>query len=222
MAGIEDSDLRCHPWHDGFELELPREVPRDDVQAAARRLADALRRAELEFAALLARAVFPDRFNEEVRGCGNKAEVLSLTTLKLVAELAEQLPDGNEVTVVCDKHGGRDYYAALLQHVFPETWVRVVRESAAESVYRFRLGARRMEVRFLMGGERILPTALASMTAKYVREIAMIPLNAFWQRHVPGLKPTAGYPGDSRRFLSDIRPACQRLQIAEETFWRSV
>jgi ribonuclease HII len=222
LAGIDAGDLRCDAWHDGFELPLPRDVAQAELQSAAQQLASGLKRAELEITALQARAVFPDRFNREVREFGNKAEVLSLTTLRLVAELAEQIPDGNEVTVICDKHGGRDYYAALLQHVFPETWVRVVREGPGESVYRFRLGGRRMEVRFLMGGERMLPTALASMTAKYLREIAMIPFNAFWQRHIPDLKPTAGYPGDSRRFLNEIRGACQRLQIAEETFWRSV
>ncbi|HUE69337.1 MAG TPA: hypothetical protein VMP01_00500 [Pirellulaceae bacterium] len=222
LAGIDAGDLRCDAWHDGFELQLPRDVALDELQSAAQQLAGGLAQAELEITAVQARAVFPERFNREVRECGNKAEVLSLTTLGLVAELAEQVPDGNEVTVICDKHGGRNYYAALIQHVFPETWVRVVREGPGESVYRFRLGDRRMELRFLMGGEQMLPTALASMTAKYLREIAMIPFNAFWQQHVPGLKPTAGYPGDSRRFLAEIRPACQRLGLAEETFWRSV
>ena len=222
LAGIEANDLRCHAWHDGFELTLPRDVTLDELRAAAALLQDGLLQAELEITTIAARAIFPDRFNEQVRECGNKAEVLSLTTLKLVAELAEQVPDGNEIVVLCDKHGGRDYYAALLQHVFPETWVRVMREGSGESVYRFRLGGRRLEVRFLMGGERMLPTALASMAAKYLREIAMIPFNAFWQRHVPGLKATAGYATDSRRFLKEIRPACQRLGLAEETFWRSV
>ena len=222
LARIDEGDLRCHAWHDGIELALPRDVIAGEIETAAARLASGLAQAELEIAGVQARAIFPDRFNDEVRRCGNKAEVLSLTTLRLVAELAEQVPDGNEVTVICDKHGGRDYYAALIQHVFPETWVRAVREGAGESVYRFRFGSRRMEIRFLMGGERMLPTALASMTAKYLREIAMIAFNAFWQRQIPGLKTTAGYPGDSRRFLSDIRSACQRLRIAEDSFWRSV
>ena len=222
LAGIDASDLRCHAWHDGVEIDLPQDVTVAELNATARSLEAGLRQAELEIAAVQARAVFPDRFNGEVRRCGNKAEVLSLTTLRLVAELAEQIPDGNDVIVICDKHGGRDYYAALIQHVFPETWVRVVRDGAGESIYRFRLGCRPVEIRFLMGGERMLPTALASMTAKYLREIAMIPFNGFWQRQVPGLKATAGYPGDSRRFLADIRPACRKLQIAEETFWRSV
>ncbi len=58
------------------------------------------------------------------------------------------------------------------------------------------------------------------MTAKYLREVLMREFNAFWQRHVPGLKPTAGYPGDAARFLDAIRPAAQRLGIAEAALWR--
>ena len=44
--------------------------------------------------------------------------------------------------------------------------------------------------------------------------------HAFWARHVPGLKPTAGYPGDAARYLEAIRPAAQRLGITEAALWR--
>ena len=73
---------------------------------------------------------------------------------------------------------------------------------------------------FLEKGERMLPTALASMTAKYLRELAMRPFNAFWRRHIPGLKPTAGYPADARRFLDDIRLMQRRLGIEDRDLWR--
>jgi hypothetical protein len=222
LAGISAADLACHPWHEGLALAVPRDVTAEEIRKSSAALGCGLESAGVRMATLQARAVFPDRFNMQVRQCGNKAEVLSLTTLRLIAELLERVPIGNDVVVTCDKHGGRDYYAALVQHVFPDTWVRVVREGPAESVYRFAWENRRIELRFLMGGERMLPTALASMAAKYLREIAMVPFNAFWQRHVPGLKATAGYPMDSRRFLKEIRPACRRLGLAEETFWRHV
>ena len=76
-----------------------------------------------------------------------------------------------------------------------------------------------VEFRFQPKGERHLPTALASMTAKYLRELAMRPFNAFWQRHVPGLAPTAGYPSDSRRFWNEIRA---RTRAAENRRRRAV
>jgi hypothetical protein len=62
--------------------------------------------------------------------------------------------------------------------------------------------------------------ALASMVSKYTRELLMMDFNDFWTRAIPGLKPTAGYPGDSSRFYEDIRPAVLRLQIPESTLWR--
>jgi len=43
---------------------------------------------------------------------------------------------GEPIVIQCDKHGGRNRYAALLQPVFPEVWVKVVRESCTASVYR--------------------------------------------------------------------------------------
>jgi hypothetical protein len=55
--------------------------------------------------------------------------------------------------------------------------------------------------------------ALASMTAKYVRELLMDRFNRFWQHHAPDLKPTAGYVQDGRRFLAEIDPLIQSLGI---------
>jgi hypothetical protein len=66
----------------------------------------------------------------------------------------------------------------------------------------------------------MLAAALASMTAKYLREISLRPFNRFWQEHVPGLKPTAGYPNDARRFKAEILAAQQRLGIDDRVLWR--
>ena len=62
--------------------------------------------------------------------------------------------------------------------------------------------------------------ALASMVSKYLREVLMLEFNRFWQGHVPGLKPTAGYPGDAARFFDAIRPAAKLLGIPEAALWR--
>jgi hypothetical protein len=62
--------------------------------------------------------------------------------------------------------------------------------------------------------------ALASMVSKYVREILMLEFNAYWQNHVPGIEPTAGYPGDSHRFFAAIRPAIMKLGIPDSAVWR--
>ena len=42
------------------------------------------------------------------------------------------------------------------------------------------------------------------MTAKYIRELYMEAFNAYWLGRMEGLRPTAGYAKDARRFLQDI------------------
>ena len=56
---------------------------------------------------------------------------------------------------------------------------------------------------------RQLPVALASMLAKYIRELHMVALNRFWAARVPNLAPTAGYPADAGRFVRQISAAAQ-------------
>ena len=69
--------------------------------------------------------------------------------------------------------------------------------------------------------DELLPTALASMTAKYHRELAMHAFNAFWTTKLPGLKPTAGYPNDAKRFREEIASLQRELSIDDRMIWRS-
>jgi hypothetical protein len=72
-----------------------------------------------------------------------------------------------------------------------------------------------------MQGERYLPTALASMTAKYLRELSMRAFNEFWCARVPGLRPTAGYPTDAPRFKREIDALQRELAIDDHVLWRN-
>lgn len=209
------------PWHVDFDQRLPAEVELDRLARQRDHLADGLECAGVRLVNVCATAMLPHTFNELVDRYGSKGELLSLTTLKLAAHAIASLPaDACEpIIITCDKHGGRGRYTGQLQHIFPDDLIRVELESRAESVYRCGPD-HRYEFRFLAKGEQMLPTALASMTAKYLRELAMIPFNRFWQQHVPGLKPTAGYPADAARFWNEIRPAQQRLGIEDRVLWR--
>jgi len=207
------------PWHDGFDEALPLYAAFDSLRAAAACFLEGCIAAEVKIAELQAAILFPAEYNKAVQVCDNKAEVLSLTTLRLARRVLENLPPGRAI-VFCDKHGGRNYYAALLQHIFPEELVLARLETSDLGIYEVRHAGRAIEFRFQPKGERHLPTALASMTAKYLRELAMRPFNAFWQRHVPELKPTAGYYNDAQRFYSDIRAARKRLKVADHLMWR--
>src|SRR5204863_9607642 len=98
--------------------------------------------------------------------------------------------------------------------------VRVALEPGDLGLYHVILAGRQIEFRFQPKDERHLPTVLASMTAKYLRELAMLPFNVFWQRHIPELKATAGYYNDAQRFFTEIQTARRRLKIAPRLVWR--
>ena len=134
--------------------------------------------------------------------------------------MIQPLPDA-PIVVVCDKHGGRSHYHRLLAGHFPDWLVEIRRESQTCSEYRFGPTERRIEFRFEVGAERHLPTALASMVAKYLRELAMRAWNDFWCRRVAGLAPTAGYPQDARRFKAAIAAVQRELGIADDAIWRN-
>ncbi|MCH7726653.1 MAG: hypothetical protein IH991_09270 [Planctomycetes bacterium] len=165
-------------------------------------------------------AIFPEEFNDSIDRLGSKGELLSLSTLALVRTCL-QACDEYPIRVQCDKHGGRNKYAALLQHVFPEHFVEVVQEGRAISTYRWGRRSQRVEISFVARGESFLPSALASMASKYLRELAMKAFNDFWKTHVPGLRPTAGYPVDARRFRDEIEPVRKQLEIHPRMLWRN-
>ena len=165
-------------------------------------------------------AVFPAELNRLIEQLDSKGAALSEQTIKLIGALLAPLGD-EPIFVQCDKHGGRNRYAGLLQHVFADQVVQVIHESRSHSLYRWGPKTRPVEVRFAAKGESFLPTALASMTSKYLRELAMIAFNTYWQQQIPGIRPTAGYPVDARRFRREIAIRQQQLRIPDHVLWRN-
>jgi hypothetical protein len=198
-------------------------APLDADPAEVRRLgpalADALARCGARLLTLRSLAIFPDEFNQAVDHYGSKGEALSRWTLGLVAGALSGLPD-EPIWVFCDKHGGRDHYLPLLTDFFPGEFIEARVEGRRASVYRLGSSERRVEIGFLAGGESHRPAALASMASKYLRELAMRALNAFWSARIPGLPPTAGYPQDARRFRSQIAGVQRELGIEDRVLWR--
>ena len=207
------------PWYAAYDCSVPVDAEVGAIVSARDRCATALSAADVQLTGLRSRVVFPAEFNARVSACGSKGTALSLWTLELVRDLIEPLHEST-IVIQCDKHGGRNRYGALLQHVFAASWVEVREESRQQSVYRWGPSTSRVEARFAAKGERFLPSALASMTSKYVRELAMKAFNEFWVSHVPGLQGTAGYPADAKRFHAQIRHVQQHLGISDALLWR--
>ena len=95
--------------------------------------------------------------------------------------------------------------------------MRPLEETATRSAYALEPSGR---IEFCVGGEARLPVAAASMTAKYVRELAMLAFNAHWSGREPGLTPTAGYPVDAARWRREAAPAVTREGVAWDAVWR--
>ena len=158
------------------------------------------------FRRLLVNPVCEREFNAGCGEWGGKAGVLFRETCRVVRSALAAFPEG-DADVVCDKHGGRNRYAALLMAEFRPASLITERETAARSSYRMQLGGRSVRIRFVRradGSDGAV--ALASMAAKYVRELFMQGFNEFFRARLDGLRPTAGYYGDGRRFLSDVEP----------------
>ena len=219
LAPASQASLEAIPWYAGYDCAIPCELPAEDVDGTRQRLAEGLRAAGVALRQIRCAAIFPAQWNQLIDRQGSKGEILATQTLELLRQALEGL-EASPVLVQCDKFGGRNRYSRFLQTTFPDYLVEVVHEGRARSVYRWGPQHQRVECRFAAKGEEFLPAALASMTSKYLRELAMAPFNQFWLRHLPGLQPTAGYPLDARRFKSQIADVQARLGIDDRSLWR--
>ena len=211
----DDDRMETDPWYDGDDLPLPMVSNFDDLCETTRRWKTVMDKTGVRLAAVQSAIVEPRCFNALIDQHQNKAEALSLTSLRLLKQAAALASESNTLAW-CDKHGGRNRYDLLMSQCFDGELAFRVRESAELSVYR--LG--NLEVRFLPRAEVQFPVALASMISKYVRELAMLRFNRFWAARVPDLKPTQGYPVDARRFREAIQQEQQRLGIDDAVVWR--
>lgn len=118
--------------------------------------------------------------------------------------------------IVCDRHGGRTDYLPLIAALAPGVRVETLEHTPQRSRYMAYAPApetpdrrpRRLTLLFTPEADGAhLPVALASMTAKLVRELLMARFNRVFcaaarERNVE-LKPTAGYRNDAQRWLAD-------------------
>ena len=207
-------DLQGEAWFDPAET-LPLHPAPPDLRPV---LADI----GVELFVLAVKLVPAPSFNRTVAVSGTKATLLNIGLTGLLGAVRQRLPGFDPVEVVCDKLGGRNAYGPLLQGAFHQGWVVAELESALESRYRVESLGRDVRVSFRprADGESIA-VALASMTAKYLREVSMRQFNRHWQTHLPGLKSTAGYPVDGQRFYAEIAPLLAGLNLAEDAVRRS-
>lgn len=205
-------ELTRYPWYQDLdEVPLPRWNDRGSLELAAHLTLQEMEKAEVHCLAYEFHAVPVGRFNASIQRHDNKSLTLFESALPPLVSLVERgarraTEQGRDhrLHVVLDRQGGRSRYRPLLAKAFPHTSIRSLREQQGLSEYG--LGEHTRLTFVEKGEDRSFPTAAASCLAKYVREICMEQINAWFRALRPDLRPTAGYYTDGRRFLEDLGP----------------
>ena len=206
------SQMKDYPWYSNRTVGLPSAADPVDISVCVNALRGEAGRKGIKFLGAASQVLLAGHYNELVNKTRNKATALSGSTAVFLSELVQRYSDKG-LTVHVDKQGGRTRYRPFLQQCFGDWELRIVTEHKDASAYEMNKGKLSWQVHFETKSEsKHLPVALASIYAKYVRELFMELLNRYWAEHVPGVKPTAGYYTDGKRFLEDIEATCKKLK----------
>ena len=200
-----------YPWYDGQSMRLPVGGDPLDLATSLNALRLDTQRNDISFLAARTQVLLVGRYNDLAEKTRNKSTVLFGLVGKYIARLVGAYAQQGLV-IYADKLGGRSRYRSLLQQLFGDWDLRILQETPLASSYQFGKDSHSWQVHFQAKAESShLPVALASIYAKYVRELFMELFNRYWCHQVPGLRRTAGYYSDGRRFLADIARHCKDL-----------
>jgi hypothetical protein len=215
LSGMVTEDDAA-PWRLERDVLLPHSNSSADILSAAMRWRNHAASCGVRLRGITVRVVHPGEFNRLLDELGSKAAVISMVHLSVIR--AAWKSDGKEpALIISDKHGGRNFYAGLLSHLMDGDWIEPLVEGLELSHYRCGTAEFRFEPRAECHGS----VALASMTAKYVRELCMVQFNDYWRARLPELRPTQGYPDDAKRYFAEIRPLVVKMNLPRDLIWRS-
>lgn len=202
MVYPESPEWRYLPWFEELgNAALPRAAAADEVETSSKVLIDIFQNLGITVSQMNAVMASAEQFNYLIDQSQNKAtavrDVITPLVRQTVSHLESLLPVHK---LVIDCQGGRRYYDDWLGAVLPGYQF----ESPGGSVYKTGYITISFEIK---ADQHFIPTAMASMLAKYLREVMMEQFNLYWQKMVPGIKSTAGYPQDGRRFINDLKAA---------------
>ncbi len=168
----------------------------DDLMGCAGRLARTASRTGVHLEGLSAAVVYEDRFNRMVLASGSKATCVWEFVAGHLRAIWEKYA-AHHPFVAVDRLGGRKDYRGLLAVAMPWADVVMTEKRPGLSTYSISDGDLEMRVGFRVKCEEFhLPVALASMMAKYLRELLMRRFRTFWLSLAPEIKPTHGYLPD--------------------------
>lgn len=210
-----------YPWYSGLDLPLPTTCEVTELTMHGNAIRKGLSACGGGLLGALCEPLLEGHFNRLVAKTRNKSIVLLGLTMRLIQRVATAHPN-RRVRFYVDRQGGRTQYGRWLMTNFEGYQLKIVEESTDRSAYQMD-GESRWQIEFAKRGEqRQLPTALASIFSKYVRELFMLLFNRYWRQHVPDLKPTAGYYTDGKRFLTNVEGHIRRARIDPATLVRQL
>jgi len=212
--------LDKYPWYKGKDLSLPVASNVSAILNYADLIKHTIRSQGANMLDIKSIFLCAKEINTQISLNGNKSLLLFKNCVSHLKEILEDFGEHGPKVLV-DKHGGRNYYHDLLAGSFKDCKVNVISEGRSISTYKIDNERRKMNVSFVEKADsKYFPTALASMLSKYLRELSIRLFNTFWQEKVQGIKPTAGYPEDAKRFLSQIHDTKNELGISDDILVR--
>ena len=205
--------LDRYAWYAGTDFPLPHSDGVGDIATQVNAVHVDLDKHHMTFDGVVSELLSAGHFNRLVSNTRNKSVVALGLTLRVVSRIMASAPN-ERVRLCVDRLGGRIRYRDSLMTSLPAFELAIIEESAARSTYRLEQSSRVCEIEFVTRGEsHSFPVALASVYSKYVRELSMNALNDYWSRAVPGLRRTAGYYTDARRWLTDVSAELARRSV---------
>lgn len=211
-----------HPWYSNADLTIPLEASSDQISLRCSLLKQAMAKAKIQLLSLNSVSVIESEFNRMVEEHANKSD---LNMAAFCFKLREVWQSHRSAVVVCDHLGGRQFYdEALLAYLQPDQ-IAVVEESQDVSTYGLQKSIQGrnhiMLISFMTKSDvKCFPVALASMVAKYSREVCMEMFNRYWCAQQPGLKPTKGYVTDARRWLKETAALRDAMEFPDHLLIR--
>jgi ribonuclease HII len=199
------SELSELPWYADAGLPFPADNTAMSIRMSANQLRHEMTRAGVAVADLRTFVVHEQRLNLMFDQTRNKGATSFFFVATHMARLMSSFAHEN-LTIFCDRQGGREHYAPVLRQMFDDWSLTVESESSDRAEYSLHRDKLAFTIIFQEKAEQAcMSVAIASMLAKYFREVMMHRFNAHWTARAPGLKPTAGYWTDGQRFIEDLR-----------------
>ncbi len=221
IGNVPIDDFQSLPWyaHSPATPWQPLPAAADPGKLAIDRatLRDAMTKASVELADLAVAPVLENRFNQMAQATRSKASVSFTFVAQHLTAIWDKFGQHDPIVVV-DRQGGRAFYRELLQFAFPQARLTILDENENISGYRLidTVSDRKMTITFeVESEERHLPAAMASVLAKYTRELLMARFQAYFTARLPEVKPTAGYGSDAKRFWLQLQPKLTELNIQQ-------